>query len=110
MLILKIKLIFFYLVFTLDISLLLKHQNCYISVGVARIAEFDMLSRCQTKRKTEQQPEWLRMIHNRIAVNINNYKSMMGQFVYNIMKQEQIDIAVDQQFLLKCSVSMMEQF
>ena len=53
----KMKLIFFYFLVEVDISLLLKWWNCYIWVAAATLMPFAEMSDCRSYSKSQQQAE-----------------------------------------------------
>ena len=78
------KLIFFYLFVEVDISLLLKSANCYISVGRVTLTPFVDMSDCRRYSKSEEQAEQHCDVPIRIITpNILISKTILNRFFHH---------------------------
>ena len=73
------KLIFFYLFVEVDISLLLKSANCYISVGRVTLILFVNMTDCRSCTKSEQQAKQ----HCDVTIRIITHNMFIRKAIIN---------------------------
>ena len=75
------KVIFCYLVVEVDISLLLKSVNCYISVATVTLTPFANMTHCRSYSKSKQQAKQYCYVTTRIATQYFNKQVILNRFI-----------------------------